>query len=210
MDYKNFLNRVLFSILFLIIYFILFFNYSDSIFYFVTLIYLITLIEVLIYFNRMKFILIFYLVFSYLFLILYFRYSFDLYEFTFIILCISCFDSFSYLAGKILGKNKIFYKISPNKTYEGLLGGILITNSIFLLIYLFMDYLNYLTQFDLIILINIIICFSFFGDLLQSYFKRLNNLKDSSNFVPGHGGFFDRFDSFLLVIIPIGLLTQFY
>ena len=53
--------------------------------------------------------------------------------------------------------------------------------------------------------INIIILFSFLGDLIQSYFKRLNNIKDSSNFLPGHGGFFDRFDSFLLVIIPFSI-----
>ena len=49
--------------------------------------------------------------------------------------------------------------------------------------------------------------FSFFGDLIQSYFKRLNFLKDSGNFIPGHGGFFDRFDSFLLAIIPISILN---
>ena len=71
-------------------------------------------------------------------------------------------------------------------------------------------YLNFdLSKIDynLFILANLVIVFSFFGDLIQSYFKRLNFLKDSGNFIPGHGGFFDRFDSFLLVIIPISILN---
>ena len=58
---------------------------------------------------------------------------------------------------------------------------------------------------NLFLLNNLVILFSFIGDLIQSYFKRINNLKDSSNLLPGHGGFFDRFDSFLLVIIPFSI-----
>ena len=62
-------------------------------------------------------------------------------------------------------------------------------------------------DYDLFILANLVIAFSFFGDFIQSYFKRLNSLKDSGNLIPGHGGFFDRFDSFLLVIIPFSILN---
>ena len=61
-------------------------------------------------------------------------------------------------------------------------------------------------DYNLFILANLVIVFSFFGDVIQSYFKRLNYLKDSETFIPGHGGFFDRFDSFLLVIIPISVI----
>ena len=121
-------------------------------------------------------------------------------------MCITCFDSFCYLVGKKFGKNKIFL-ISPNKTYEGLLGGILISNFLVIISYLLFDYSKVIFNLNLIILNNIVIFFSFFGDLIQSYFKRMNDLKDSSNFIPGHGGFFDRFDSFLLVIIPFSIIS---
>ena len=115
------------------------------------------------------------------------------------------FDSACYFFGKKFGQNKIIINISPNKTYEGLLGGVLITNSICLILYQYFDLSQIST--NLFIFNNIVIFFSFFGDLIQSYFKRLNSLKDTGNFIPGHGGFFDRFDSFLLVIIPISILN---
>ena len=106
--------------------------------------------------------------------------------------------------GKKLGRNKILINISPNKTYEGLFGGVLFTNVVCLLLYFKIDLS--IIDYNIFILSNLVIFFSFFGDLIQSYFKRLNLLKDSGNFIPGHGGFFDRFDSFLLVIIPISFL----
>ncbi len=206
MDYKNFSIRFLFSVLFLAIYLILFFVYSDKIIFLVSFLYLIILIEILLYFKKFKHLIIIYLFISYFFVIIYFNFDFSLYEFTAIILCITCFDSSCYLIGKTFGRNKIFF-ISPNKTYEGLLGGILISNIIVIISYLTLDYSVITFKLNLIILNNIVIFFSFFGDLTQSYFKRMNNLKDSSNFIPGHGGFFDRFDSFLLVIIPFSIIS---
>ena len=65
-------------------------------------------------------------------------------------------------------------------------------------------------NYNLFFLNNLVILFSFLGDFIQSYFKRINYLKDSGSFIPGHGGFFDRFDSFLLVIIPISILNFLY
>ena len=206
MDYKNFTIRVLFSVLFLFIYLVIFFYYSDKIIYLVSFIYFIILIEILLYFQKFKNILIFYLLFSYFFVIIYFNFDYNIYEFTAIILCISCFDSSCYLIGKNFGRNKIFL-ISPNKTYEGLFGGILISNIIVMISYLIFDHSEIFFNLNLIILNNVVIFFSFFGDLLQSYFKRVNYIKDSSNFIPGHGGFFDRFDSFLLVIIPFAMIN---
>ncbi len=207
MDYKNFLTRVLSSFIFVILYLFLFFNHPDKIIYFVTLIYFIIFTEILLNFKKLRMLIFSYIIFSYVFLIFYFIYDFNFYEFTFIIFCISCFDSFCYFSGKIFGKNKIFHKISPNKTYEGLFGGIIITNLLFFVIYLIFDISKMTVNYNLIILTNIVIFFSFFGDLTQSYFKRANNLKDSSNFIPGHGGFFDRFDSLILVIIPLSLMN---
>ena len=205
MDYKNLLIRFISSFILISLYFFLYINYSNKIFYLVTIIYLIIFLEILIFFKRYKIIIFSYIIISFLFVFLYFYYNFSPIEFTTIILCIACFDSACYVVGKNYGKNKILINISPNKTYEGLFGGILFTNTLCLLIYIFIDISKF--DYNLFILANLVISFSFFGDLIQSYFKRLNFLKDSGNFIPGHGGFFDRFDSFLLAIIPISILN---
>ena len=74
---------------------------------------------------------------SFTFVIMYFYVSFDKIEFTIIILCVAFFDSACYLTCKKIERNKILINISPNKTYEGLIGGIFLTNSLF-------DFLLYL------------------------------------------------------------------
>ena len=205
MDYKNLSVRILSSFVFIILYFILFFYYKYMIIYFITLIYFLICIEVYLNFKKSINIIFFYISISYLSIAIYISLVFNLYEFTAIILVIICFDSSCYLFGKTFGKNKKFNKISPNKTYEGLFGGIIFTNLISLIFYLNFDIYKISINSNVFIFIKIIILFSFLGDLIQSYFKRLNNIKDSSNFLPGHGGFFDRFDSFLLVIIPFSI-----
>ena len=95
---------------------------------------------------------------------------------------------------------------SPNKTIEGLLGGFLIsfTSGISL-----SYFLNININVKLISFIFIIILTSFLGDLIESYFKRINNLKNSSEFIPGHGGVLDRFDSFLFSIIFFSIFINF-
>tara|TARA_B100000989_G_C19304896_1_gene370020 strand:- start:199 stop:561 length:363 start_codon:yes stop_codon:yes gene_type:complete len=115
------------------------------------------------------------------------------------------FDIFSYASGKIFGINKLIY-ISPNKTIEGFFGGFLISVVSSLLLSYFLD-IN--INIKLISFILIIILTSFFGDLIESYFKRINNLKNSSEFIPGHGGVFDRFDSFLFSIIFFSIFINF-
>ena len=62
---------------------------------------------------------------------------------------------------------------------------------------------------NLILFIIIIVISSFIGDVIESYFKRTNNIKNSSSFLPGHGGFFDRFDSFILTIIVYNVSSKF-
>ncbi|MDC0037918.1 phosphatidate cytidylyltransferase, partial [Alphaproteobacteria bacterium] len=101
--------------------------------------------------------------------------------------------------GSLIGRKKIL-SISPNKTYEGLLGGIICT-TIFMIIfnYIFID----LYDFNFFLIILSIIFLSFLGDIIESYFKRLSNIKNSSTLIPGHGGFLDRFDSFILVTYGI-------
>ena len=205
MDYKNLSIRILSSFIFIFLYSSIFFYYTDKIIYFITLIYFLICIEVFLNFKKSINIILLYISISYLSIAIYIIFFFNLYEFTAIVLVIICFDSLCYLFGKILGKNKILNKISPNKTYEGLFGGIIFTNLFSLIFYLNFDIYKISINSNMFFFINIIILFSFLGDLIQSYFKRLNNIKDSSNFLPGHGGFFDRFDSFLLVIIPFSI-----
>ena len=106
-------------------------------------------------------------------------------------------DIGGFMFGKIFKGPKLI-KISPNKTYFGLMGGIFLS-IIFSILYIL--YFNKKILLDNIFVINFIIFFAFTGDIIESYFKRKNKLKNSSNFLPGHGGFFDRFDSFIFAII---------
>ena len=138
---------------------------------------------------------------SYFCFTFYFLIYFDFIKFNLFVLTIIFFDSFSYFTGKTLGRNFIFKFISPKKTLEGYLGGILFTNIFF--IFIFYNILIDINITELIILVNSTIFFSIFGDLIESYFKRKNYIKDSSKFLPGHGGFFDRFDSFIACIIML-------
>ena len=98
----------------------------------------------------------------------------------------SVFDSSSYIFGSLSGKKSILIKISPSKTYEGLISGILIT----LLITFFLNnILSLYNLFEFLIYTNIFILFAFLGDVFESYFKRKANIKDSSKLIHGHGGF---------------------
>ncbi|WP_313982820.1 phosphatidate cytidylyltransferase [Xanthocytophaga flavus] len=107
---------------------------------------------------------------------------------------IAIFDGFSQILGQLLGKHKLVSHISPNKTIEGLAGGILFT---ILVAFLTRDWVQVSVQKAILygILTSL---FSLSGDLLASYFKRLNHIKDYSNILPGHGGFLDRFDSLMM------------
>ena len=203
MAYKNFIFRSLISLVFIISYFyISIFNF-EYIFYLIALIYLLIMIEVLLYFKKYNYYIIFYLLISF---ISFLNIDFDsqfLLIFNLMIITIISFDIFSYFCGVTLGKIKLFKKISPNKTLEGLIGGIIfsILISIFYLYYSEIKIKFYKFFFILLIILT-----SLFGDLIESIFKRLNNLKNSSNLLPGHGGFFDRFDSFVLSIITYSFL----
>ena len=106
-------------------------------------------------------------------------------------------DSGAYFIGKAMGKNKLWPEISPNKTVEGSIGGIVCAVVIAVLFSIF-------TSIDagLLELIGVTIVLSVFGqigDLVESAFKRHFNVKDSGNILPGHGGILDRFDSLLFV-----------
>lgn len=111
-------------------------------------------------------------------------------------------DAFAFFAGKVLGRNKIFPIISPNKTLEGTIGGVVssvVINSLMITLIL----QNSLKTLDVIMLtLMIFICAvaAVFGDLLISSIKRQANLKDTGSLIPGHGGLLDRIDSHILCI----------
>ena len=113
-------------------------------------------------------------------------------------------DVGGFLFGKIF-KGKKFSKISPKKTYSGIIGSYTIS---FIVTYFLFK--NYLELTDLVLFILIISTSSQIGDLLISFLKRNANIKDTGNILPGHGGLLDRFDG-LILAIPIGLiLSKFY
>ena len=120
--------------------------------------------------------------------------------FLIIILNTSIYDSFAYLVGSRYGKIRIIKNISPNKTLEGLLGGLF-----FSLLYGFILF-KYFEFSSLLILIFVVSSFfAFIGDIYISYLKRKNGIKDTGSILPGHGGILDRLDSHLIAT-PIAVM----
>lgn len=101
-------------------------------------------------------------------------------------------DTFAYLTGRLLGRTKLMERISPKKTWEGTIGGLIFTIAAGSLIGWGTDHLVFW-----IIAAVVIAPSAIFGDLLESTFKRSLNIKDSGNILPGHGGILDRFDATL-------------
>jgi phosphatidate cytidylyltransferase len=121
-------------------------------------------------------------------------------------------DSFAYVVGKSIGKNKLFERISPKKTIEGFIGGILFA---ILAGYLISKYYikakpEFSAQSILIwtSIATIVGVFGTIGDLIESKFKRIAGVKDSGNIMPGHGGVLDRLDSVIFVAPIIFLFYQ--
>ena len=103
-------------------------------------------------------------------------------------------DTFAYLVGKNFGKKKLFERISPKKTVEGFLGGLIFTAISGYLVHFFTGLLELYHWVGIAILMSI---FGTLGDLIQSKFKRQAGVKDSGRLMPGHGGLFDRLDSII-------------
>lgn len=113
-------------------------------------------------------------------------------------------DTFAYLVGRKFGKNKLFEAVSPKKTWEGFIGGGILTVLLGIII-------SFITEDDwLAISILALLSFIFgsIGDLVQSTFKRTVDIKDSSNLIPGHGGILDRMDSFIFAMPIIYMIFQ--
>lgn len=104
-------------------------------------------------------------------------------------------DTGAYIVGVTIGKNRLFERISPKKSWEGFFGG-----AVFALIsgYVFSIFIPEISLVNWLILSEIIVIFGTYGDLIESLLKRTLNIKDSGNAIPGHGGILDRFDSMML------------
>ena len=116
------------------------------------------------------------------------------------------FDTFAYLFGVKFGKHKIMPSISPKKSWEGFAGGLLLTliaTSALIKIGFLPENGSYLNFY------SIAFCIPFtatLGDFIESHFKRQAGVKDSGNFIPGHGGILDRMDAFMITI-PALMIT---
>jgi phosphatidate cytidylyltransferase len=122
-------------------------------------------------------------------------------------------DIGAYFVGKVFGKHKLAVQISPGKSIEGALGGLVLC---YLYSFLCVNYLPlgdtlfgaWAIQFGWIpmfLMVTVLVAFSVFGDLFESQLKRLAGVKDSSHLLPGHGGVLDRVDA-LIPTMPIAAL----
>jgi len=110
----------------------------------------------------------------------------------FVLLWIS--DSGAYAVGSLVGKHKLFERISPKKTWEGSIGGAVLT---FVAAYFISSIVKEVSLRDWFVMSLIVVVMGTYGDLFKSLLKRSANVKDAGNLLPGHGGFLDRFDSLI-------------
>lgn len=117
-------------------------------------------------------------------------------------------DTFAYIVGKSIGKHKLYEKISPKKTIEGFIGGIVFAAIASYLIATYYIEGKQTVQFIWLGFALIVGIFGTIGDLIESKFKRIANVKDSGSIMPGHGGVLDRLDSVIFVAPFIFLFYQ--
>ena len=202
---NNFLKRILSSIILLPFIFYLLFKGSYILILFTFILFFVACYEWHSISNN-----IFLKIFGYIFLILSF-YSFyqisldKTFVFFVIIICVAT-DVGGYFFGRILKGPKLT-KISPKKTYNGVIGGYFLSLVSFLIIINSSDYFNASIKYFL--LIFIISTVSQIGDIIISYFKRLSNIKDTGKIIPGHGGLLDRIDG-MIFVFPIVYFINFF
>ena len=111
-------------------------------------------------------------------------------------------DSFAYLTGMAFGKHRLFERISPKKSWEGFIGGTVVSIASSLI------FAHFYPNFSIPVWMGfaaVTVAFGTWGDLFESLIKRTLGVKDSGNMIPGHGGILDRFDSTIMAI-PAALL----
>ena len=113
-------------------------------------------------------------------------------------------DAGAYCVGSLLGRHKLFPRISPGKSWEGSIGGGLLVCVVAALVWYYTEQYGVndlgLSVYEWVGLGIVIVVFGTWGDLIESLFKRTIGIKDSGNVLPGHGGMLDRFDSTLMAV----------
>lgn len=115
-------------------------------------------------------------------------------EVIFLFILIWSSDTFAYIAGRLFGKHKMAPKISPKKTWEGYVGGVVLT----LILSYFVEQYQPQLRGNWMVVGFLVALFAPLGDLVESQLKRTFGVKDSGNIIPGHGGILDRLDSFII------------
>ena len=122
------------------------------------------------------------------------------------------FDTFAYITGTAFGKHRIIERVSPKKSWEGFIGGAIFT---FLATWLICNinllntyFSTHLDSSQTIAITVLIPISATIGDLIESYYKRSAGVKDSGDFIPGHGGILDRMDAFMITIPIIFIIIK--
>jgi len=208
---NNFKKRFLTSLFLLLLFFLIFKSYI-ILNYFLIVLGVLSILEFLnlsrkIFKNKLGLILLNIFFISYIFIFCFIFLMFfnnTLLKYTLSIILFGCIasDIGGFIFGKIFKGPKLT-KISPNKTYSGAIGSIVLTLiTVSILFYYFLKIFN----LDTIILALVVSIFCQLGDLLFSLLKRKAKIKDTGNILPGHGGVLDRLDGIYLGI-PVGILT---
>lgn len=139
-----------------------------------------------------------------------FNYDANIYHFAYLLalfVFIWVNDTFAYLVGSMIGKHRLFERISPKKSWEGFIGGAAFSVLAAIPFSCFFENqpLLFWVGFGCVVVIS-----GTLGDLFESLFKRGLGIKDSGNVLPGHGGILDRFDSMLFAIIPLVIYLEVY
>ena len=111
-------------------------------------------------------------------------------------------DTGAYLVGMTIGRHRLLERVSPKKSWEGAIGGAMLT---LLCAWWLKPLMGILSRTDWVVIALIVSVFGIFGDLTESLFKRSAGLKDSGTIIPGHGGILDRIDS-VLFVMPLSLV----
>lgn len=128
-------------------------------------------------------------------------------RFLYLLILIWSADIFAYFVGKKLGKRKLIPHVSPGKTIEGVLGGWFGTCLVGIILSFIME-VAYFPYWKIILIATTITFFSLVGDLLVSLVKRIHQVKDTGNILPGHGGILDRIDSITAAVPAFVILLN--